>query len=81
MGQQAIFLSDDKPQDLEAYTIDSNHGYLPKASPQSSFTESNPRALPSPVIAFVKWAFICTLVVLAMTFTLNLFEPSSSKAR
>ena len=81
MGQQAIFLSDEKPQDLEAYTDDSKDGYVPRASAQTSSIESNPRTLASPVIAFVKWAFLCTLVVLAMTFTSKLFAPYSSKAR
>ena len=75
MAQQAIFLSDDKTQDLEAFTLDSKDAYVPRASAQSSSIEPDPRTLASPVIAFVKWAFICTIIVLAITFT------SNSKAR
>ena len=71
MGRQAIFLPDEKAQDLEGhldYSKNDDAGSVSKASS-------------SPIKVFVKWALICTLVVLAMTFTLELLEPQSSKAR
>lgn len=81
MGRQAIFLSDEKPKDLEGYLDDSKDGLEPRHAVQSHLMASDSRASASPIRVFVKWALICTLAVLAMTFTLELLEPQSSKAR
>lgn len=77
MGRQAIFLSDEKSQDLEAYSEYSKNDDEPNLSVMGS--ESKVSA--SPIRILVKWALICTLIVLAMTFTLELLKPQSSKAR
>lgn len=81
MGRQAVFLSDEKLHDLEAYSHNSEDGQetKPSAQPYSMGTELKVAA--SPIRSFTKWALICILVVLAMTFTSELLEPQSSKAR
>lgn len=81
MGHQPIFLSDEKPQDLEAYSRYSKNDDELSPSTQSHSMGSDSKVSASPIRVFVKWALICTLIVLAMTFTLELFEPQSTKAR
>lgn len=69
MGRQAIFLSDEKDDDgLRLPVLSCSPGSEPKLSS-------------TPIRVFVKWALIFTLIVLAMTFTSELFEPQGSKAR
>ena len=80
MGRQAAFLSDKKPQDLEGYSDYSKDGLEPRPADQSRLMASDTKASTSPLRVFLKWALICTLTVLAMTFTLELLEPQSSKA-
>lgn len=76
----AIFLSDKKPQDLEDHSDHSKNDDESRSSAQSYSMEPDSKVPVSPIRTCVKWALICTLVVLAMTFTLELFEPQSSKA-
>ena len=80
MGHQAIVLSDEKPHDLEAYLRYSENDDEPRPSTQSHSMGSDSKASASPIRLFVKWALTCTLILLAMTFTLELFEPQSTKA-
>lgn len=80
MGRQTVFLSDEKPQDLEGYSDYSKDGLEPRHAEQSHLMASDTKASTSPFRVFVKWVLICTLTVLAMTFTLELLEPQSSKA-
>lgn len=81
MGRQATFLSDEKPQDLEGCSghWKNDNEQRPYGQPYSM--GSDPKTSASRIRPFVKWALICTLIVLTMTFTLELFEPQSSKAR
>lgn len=81
MGRQAIFLSDEKPEDVEGYPDYSKNDDKLRPSAKYFSVGSETEASASPIRVFVKWALICTLIVLAMTFTLELFEPQSSKAR
>lgn len=76
MGQ-AIFLSDEKTQDLEAYSPYLKNEDDLRPSPQFHSMGSDSKASASPIKVFVKWGLICTLIVLAMTFTMELFEPQS----
>ncbi len=78
MGQQAIFLSDEKPQDLEGFSDYSKDGHGFRSSAQSSSMESDPPTSACSSKVFVKWALICTLIVLAMTLTSELLEPQNS---
>ena len=72
MGRQAIFLSDEKFQDLECHPNDLKDGLRPSAHTSSVALE--PAESASSIRSFVKWALICTLTVLAMTFTSELFK-------
>ena len=81
MARQAIFLSDEKSQDLERYSDFPNDSHGREPSPQSSSTPCFLRLSVSLLKIFVKWALICTLTVLALTLVLNIFEPQSSKVR
>ena len=81
MARQAIFLSDEKSQDLERYSDFSKDSHGREPSPQSFSTPCNLRVSSSLFKIFVKWALICTLTVLALTLILNIFEPQSSKVR
>ena len=81
MGRQAIFLSDEKPQDLEGYSTYPKNDDELKPSGKSYSMAPGSKASASPIRVFVKRALICTLIVLAMTFTLEFWEPQSSKAR
>ena len=66
MGRQAIFLSNEKFQDLECY---------PNGPPtHTSSVAPEPAESASSIRSFVKWALICTLTVLAMTFISELFR-------
>ena len=70
MGQQAIFLSDEE-QDLEGYSDYSNdHGH--KTSVQFPSMGIDSKRSTSPLRLFMKWALICTFIVLAMSFTSEL---------
>ncbi|KAF6236964.1 hypothetical protein HO173_004843 [Letharia columbiana] len=80
MGRQAIFLSDEKPEDVEGYPDYSKNDDKLRPSAKYFSVGSETEASASPIRVFVKWALICTLIVLAMTFTLELFEPQSSKS-
>lgn len=80
MGRQAVFLSDEKLQDLEAYSDYSKDGLQAGPADQSHLMTSDTKASASPIRVLVKWVLICTLTVLAMSFTLELLEPQSGKA-
>ena len=78
MDRQAIFLSNEKIQDLEGYPNDAKVGSSPSIpTPSAEFVQAEK---PSPVKLFVRWALIGSLIVLAMTFTSGLLEPRGSKA-
>lgn len=79
MGQ-AIFLSDEKTQDLEAYSPYLKNEDDLRPSPQFHSMGSDSKASASPIKVFVKWGLICTLIVLAMTFTMELFEPQARQS-
>lgn len=81
MGRQAIFLSDEKPQDLEGYSDYSKDGLESRPAEQSHSNASDSKASASRIKVFVKWALICTLTYLAVAFTSELLKPQSSKAR
>ena len=81
MPRQAIFLSDEKPQDLEGYSDFPKDSRGREPSPQSPSTPCSLRVSASLFKKLVKWALICTLTVLALILTLNIFEPQSSKVR
>lgn len=78
MDRQTIVLSDEKTQDIEAYLYDSKDELRP--STHTSSVGYEPAESASPARSFVKWALLCTLMVLAMTFTSELLEHPSSKA-
>ena len=78
MGRHNILFSDDNPQDLEDYPHDSKDGL--KSSTHSTSVTSHSAGSASPIKLVTKWALICTLLVLAMTFTSELFGSQSSKA-
>ena len=78
MDRQNIFLSDEKTQDLEGYLNDSKDELRPLT--HISSVASEPAESASSVRTFVKWALLCTLIVLAMTFTSELYENHGSKA-
>lgn len=78
MDRQTILLSDEKTQDIEAYRNDSKDDLQPSTHIPSVGYE--PVQSTSPARSFVKWALLCTLMVLAMTFTSELLEHPSSKA-
>ena len=74
MDRQAIFLSDDKIQDLEAYPNDSKDGSkLPTHAPPAA---SKTAEKTTPFNLVVKWALIGSLILFVMIF----FERQSSKA-
>ena len=81
MARQAIFVLDEKPQDLEGYSDFSKDSHGRGPPPQSPSNPCSLRASASLVGVFMKWALICTLTVLALIFILNIFEPQSSKVR
>ena len=74
MDRQAIFLSDEKMQDLEGYPNDSkNSSKLPIYAPSAA---SEPAEKTTPFTLVVKWALIGSLILFVMIF----FERQSSKA-
>ena len=74
MDRQAIFLSDEKIQDLEGYPNHSKDGS--KLPIHASSAASEPAEKTTPFILVVKWALIGSLILFVMIF----FERRSSKA-
>lgn len=81
MGRQAIFLSDEKAQEFEGSPEYSKNGHEIRSYKQPYLMESGPKASASHIKVAVKLALICTLIFLAITFTSELLEPRSSRAR
>ena len=74
MDRQAIFLSDDKIQDLEGCPNDSKDGSkLPIHAPGAA---SDPAGKRTPFNLVVKWAIIGSFILFVMIF----FERQNSKA-
>ena len=80
MGRSAVLLADEKSQDLENYPNYSQEGHELSSSARSHSMRSDLEVSASPMRAFVKWALICTVILLAMNFAMNFFEPQNSKA-
>lgn len=78
MDRQIILLSDEKTQDVEGYLHDTKDELRP--STHISSVGYEPAESASPARSFVKWALLCTLMLLAMTFTSELLGHPSSKA-
>ena len=74
MDRQAIYLSDEKIQDLEGYPNNSKDGS--KIPIHASSAASEPAEKTTPFILVVKWALIGSLILFVMIF----FERQSSKA-
>lgn len=81
MNRQTIVLADAKNQDIEdieGYLHDTKDDLIP--STHISSAGYGPAESASPARSFVKWALLCTLMILAMTFTSELLERPGIKA-